>query len=198
MADSSSMLDSLFPFHSSFFARDNEALTKALQISISEPNTTINSPCSSISTSDSILNTIQWVDPTPPPTETRPVKVTMAPTGRVAKRKARASKRSQTTYINADPANFRQMVQQVTGIRFEPGLVDAPPLVKPEPQRMPVVMQQGCLLPTLDTSAHMLNQARESGGGAIAAPVQVERTGTGFGLESGMSFPTLESWGMIV
>lgn len=193
MADSSSVLDSLFPFHSSFFSRDNEALTRALQISISEPNTTINSPCSSISTSDSILNTIQWVDPTQP-IETRPVKGTLVPSGRVTKRKSRASKRSQVTYINADPANFRQMVQQVTGIHFEPGLVDAP-LLKPEPQRMPVMIQQGCLLPTLDTSAHMLNQARES---SLAAPVRAERTVTGFGLEPGMSFPTLESWGMIV
>jgi hypothetical protein len=87
------------------------------------------------------------------------------------------------------------MVQQVTGIRFEPGLINDASLVKPEPQRTPVVMQQGCLLPTLDTSAHMFNQARESG---LAAPVRVERTVTGFGVESGMSFPTLESWGMIV
>lgn len=195
MADSSSMLDSLFPFHSSFLARDNEALTKALQISISEPNTTINSPCSSISTSDSILNALPWADLSPPP-ETVPIKApALAPSGRVTKRKSRASKRSQTTYINADPANFRRMVQQVTGIRFEPGLINDAPLVKPEPQRMPVAMQQGCLLPTLDTSAHMLNQARESG---MAAPVRVERTVTGFGVESGMSFPTLESWGMIV
>ncbi|KAJ3684587.1 hypothetical protein LUZ61_013751 [Rhynchospora tenuis] len=195
MADSSSMLDSLFTFHpSSFLARDNEALTKALQMSISEPNTAINSPSSSISTSDSILNTIHWSDPTPP-SETRPVKEVLAPTGRVAKRKSRATKRSQTTYITADPSNFRQMVQQVTGIRFEPGLVDAP-LLKPEPQRnTPVVMQQGCLLPTLDTSAHVLNQARQSG---LAAPVRVERSNAGFGLEPGMSFPTLESWGMIV
>ncbi|MQK22112.1 VQ motif-containing protein, partial [Escherichia coli] len=39
-------------------------------------------------------------------------------TGKVSKRKSRASKRSQTTFITADPANFRQMVQQVTGVRF--------------------------------------------------------------------------------
>lgn len=38
-----------------------------------------------------------------------------AAAGRVAKRKPRPTKRTSTTFIAADPANFRQMVQQVTG-----------------------------------------------------------------------------------
>ncbi|KAJ8458662.1 hypothetical protein OPV22_031588 [Ensete ventricosum] len=37
-------------------------------------------------------------------------------TGRVSKkRKSRASKRSPTTYIAADPANFRELVELITG-----------------------------------------------------------------------------------
>ncbi|KAJ3676580.1 hypothetical protein LUZ60_003992 [Juncus effusus] len=198
MADNSSTLDSFFPFHSSFLARDNEALTKALQISISDTTTATASPCSSISTSDSILNQLQWADPgaISPPLQTRPVKGATAQTGRITKRKPRASKKSQTTYINADPENFRQMVQQVTGIHFEPGSVDEP-VYRPEPQRIPSVQmqQQTCLLPTLDTSAHMLERAARSG---FAGAGRVERAGNGYGFESGMSFPTLESWGMIL
>ncbi|RLM86026.1 calmodulin-binding protein 25-like [Panicum miliaceum] len=44
--------------------------------------------------------------------------------GRAGKRRSRASKRAPTTYISTDPANFRIMVQQITGVQAEPGEVD--------------------------------------------------------------------------
>ncbi|XP_044327643.1 uncharacterized protein [Triticum aestivum] len=44
--------------------------------------------------------------------------------GRAGKRRARASKRAPTTYISTDPANFRLMVQHVTGVQAEPGTDD--------------------------------------------------------------------------
>ncbi|KAL3715651.1 hypothetical protein ACJRO7_007392 [Eucalyptus globulus] len=89
--------------------------------------------------------------------------------GKVSKRKSRASKKSQTTYITADPANFRQMVQQVTGARFVGAGLQVPaPILKPEPQRLgggrlvassaaaAAAAASGCL-PTLDTSAFLLD-----------------------------------------
>lgn len=79
--------------------------------------------------------------------------------GKVTKRKSRASKRTTTTFIAADPANFRQMVQQVTGVRFgaDHGL-PFPAVYKPEPQRLGNDGMQTGFLPTLDTSAFLLNQ----------------------------------------
>ncbi|GFP92465.1 hypothetical protein PHJA_001390700 [Phtheirospermum japonicum] len=49
----------------------------------------------------------------------------------VAKRKPCDSKRSaMTTFIVADPKNFRQMVQRVTGVRFG-GLDEQPSVLEP-------------------------------------------------------------------
>ncbi|XP_066400633.1 calmodulin-binding protein 25-like [Miscanthus floridulus] len=38
---------------------------------------------------------------------------------RAGKRRSRASKRAPTTYISTDPANFRLMVQQITGVQAD-------------------------------------------------------------------------------
>lgn len=44
----------------------------------------------------------------------------LAPAGaRAGKRRSRASKRAPTTYISTDPANFRLMVQQITGVQAD-------------------------------------------------------------------------------
>nr|DAD35724.1 TPA_asm: hypothetical protein HUJ06_006364 [Nelumbo nucifera] len=58
----------------------------------------------------------------------------------------------------ADPANFRQMVQQVTGVQFGNSPVPGP-IFKPEPQR-PGTPLQGCL-PTLNTSAFLLDNHQQ-------------------------------------
>ncbi|TKY62761.1 Calmodulin-binding protein 25 [Spatholobus suberectus] len=150
-----------------FFTRDADALTKALQKSLSgavlpednnnnnggsqfavKPDAAATPTVSSLSGSDQ---------------ESAPKRRAVAPSGKISKRKSRASKRSQTTYITADPANFRQMVQQVTGVRFGgAGVPIAPAVVKPEPQRPAGLAGgrfpagAGCL-PTLDTSALLLD-----------------------------------------
>ena len=116
--------------------------------------------------------------------------------GKISKRKSRASKRATTTFITADPANFRQMVQQVTGVRFPGGHMPVNPVLKPEPQRA-FNRLQGCL-PTLDTSAFLLDHhlpAVSQPAMTVAQPTMVaEGGGGGFDFESFSSFPTLESW----
>ncbi|KAL7138281.1 hypothetical protein ABFS83_10G152500 [Erythranthe nasuta] len=120
--------------------------------------------------------------------------------GRVAKRKSRASKRATTTFINADPANFRQMVQQVTGVRFAAlnGQLPVAPVLKPEPHR---VANQNRLYPdiglptTFDTSAFFLDGSASS---LAAQPLTASAYGggsaSGIDFDSFCSFPTLESW----
>jgi hypothetical protein len=117
--------------------------------------------------------------------------------GRIAKRKSRASKRATTTFITADPANFRQMVQQVTGVRFSCGQIPVNPVMKPEPQRA-YKLVQGCL-PTLDTSAsHLLENPYYQSSSPASQPSTAVTTPAsigdgGFDFESFSSFPTLES-----
>ncbi|KAL9240049.1 hypothetical protein vseg_014310 [Gypsophila vaccaria] len=111
---------------------------------------------------------------------------------KITKRKARKSKRSTTTFIIADPDNFRQMVQQVTGVQF--GSVSGL-ILKPEPHR--VGFGSGQLLPTLDTSAFLLDNVgpRNVGNGPQGfGPVVGPNGGPGFDFDGLNCFPTLESW----
>ncbi|KAK4769918.1 hypothetical protein SAY87_030450 [Trapa incisa] len=120
--------------------------------------------------------------------------------GRVSKRKSRASKQPQTTFITADAANFREMVQRVTGV----GSVGSQAtVVKPQPQRatmglqlfrpVPVVATGG-LMPTTDVSVW-----RQNPGGVplVANPAAVADGGgvAASSLSSDLlaSFPTLKS-----
>lgn len=113
------------------------------------------------------------------------------PNGRIAKRRARPSKKraSTTTFITADPVDFRRMVQQVTGVRF--GNHDgAPPMAlawDTEQLRELNAVETGVGLSTLDTSLFLVNgsAAPMNGGGAAV---------TRSYLEPFCSFPTLESW----
>ncbi|KAI4348561.1 hypothetical protein L6164_009271 [Bauhinia variegata] len=210
------------PFADSWFtealARDAETLTKALQNSLSGANTETD-------TISPFLNLIK-PDATPTPTvsglsgsdqETAPKRqrnTIPGATGKVSKRKSRASKRSQTTFITADPANFRQMVQQVTGVRFGNSQIPMAPILKPEPHRLGsrLPVGGGCL-PTLDTSAFLLDHHQEQVvGPASAAGTGISGPGplpfapsvgvvdsvlgpAGFGdFDTLPSFPTLESW----
>lgn len=117
-------------------------------------------------------------------------------TGRVGKRKPRPSKKSSTTFITADAANFRQMVQEVTGVQLPPptGRFGTPAsIVRPEPQRLAAGGLMHGLLPTLDTSAFLLDRHdRLYGSPAVLqrAPAR-EIGGDGGGFDC---FPTLESW----
>ncbi|XP_042513486.1 calmodulin-binding protein 25-like [Macadamia integrifolia] len=207
------------------FIRDTETLTKALQKSLSEESKTLTTD------SNSALVQLLKSDPAPTPTstmsgsdpETAPKQQQQnrrnntigTAGGKISKRKSRASKRSQTTFITADPANFRQMVQQVTGIGFcnphvpVDATVVAPPVLKPEPQRLGNRLQS--CLPTLDTSALLLDhhpqqQQQQHHHQQIVGPTQatlatghvsfapVADGGAGLEFDSFQSFPTLESW----
>ncbi|KAG4177426.1 hypothetical protein ERO13_A11G305600v2 [Gossypium hirsutum] len=151
------------PWIAESFSRDTQVLTRALQKSIS----------------DSITDPI--VLPAPEPAPKRYRTAGPSPTGKISKRKPRASKSSRTTFIAADPANFRQMVQQVTGIGFGEGkttTTTVSPILKPEPQRLGNRLHNGAgpgFLPTLDTSVALLNHQQPC-------------------FETFPSFPTLESW----
>ncbi|KAK8705401.1 hypothetical protein V6N13_049004 [Hibiscus sabdariffa] len=164
------------------FSRDTQALTKALQHSISN--------------SDSLSPLFSLVNSTPLPTPTASnvsgsdpetsLKRQRAlgpapPTGKVSKskRKSRASKRSRTTFIKADPTNFRQMVQQVTGVRFGNAQMSPSPILKPD-------LHRPGSLPTLDTSAFLLDQPQPSS--------VVANAGASSDCDSFPFFPTLESW----
>ncbi|XP_010909328.1 calmodulin-binding protein 25 [Elaeis guineensis] len=192
------------------FAHESEALTRALQISLSDDSSAPNLPSSSSSSpSPETLSAGSFLLRPLPATgldsasTRRRNPIPCSPSTKVSKRKSRASsKRSPTTYINADPANFRQMVQQVTGIRLGDAGVPVEPVLKPEPQRPTVgrpLLPQSCL-PTLDTSAFWLDRAGMVGPAAAVhvssfGPAAVE--GPAFDFDPLASFPTLESWSVI-
>ncbi|CAI0406489.1 unnamed protein product [Linum tenue] len=229
------------------YARDTDALTRALQQSLSTslppppPPLDYSSAAAAGGGEDSLINSLLPTNfagttsnpdtptpiscssdpdsaPTPAPKPRRSTNSTTtssAPgaTGKVTKRKSRAaSKKSQTTFITADPANFRQMVQQVTGgVRFTDAMV---PVLKPEPHRLGGGGGGGGgLLPTLDTSAFLLDHHRQiqqqqpgGGGGGPEGPMSFSQAlvgdgpdGGGAGLDFGTfsNFPTLESWKVI-
>lgn len=212
-----------------YIARDADTLlTKALQKSLSSTPSDAISPFLSLVKTDSsaaaapatpTVSSLSGSDQDSAPKRHR---VAAAASGKISKRKSRASKRSQTTFITADPANFRQMVQQVTGVRFGVGSM-APAVLKPEPQRavgfaggarLPAA-GSGCL-PTLDTSAFLLDHhlhhqvvgpdsaAGDGPGGP--GPLQFGQhvgaldeasslaSAAGLDFETFSSFPTLESW----
>ncbi|XP_017976009.1 PREDICTED: calmodulin-binding protein 25 [Theobroma cacao] len=211
------------------FARDTETLTRALEKSISNSFTNPDS----LSPLLNLINPNTPPTPTPTPTSTSTPAPTPTPsasnvsgsdpetapkrkrttippptaTGKVSKRKPRACKRSQTTFITADPANFRQMVQQVTGVRFGNAQMSLGPILKPEPQRpgsrLPNGAGPGCL-PTLDTSAFLLDHQQQSSGAVVGSsllPFQssvvaegVASAGATLDCDTFTSFPTLESW----
>ncbi|KAJ0985270.1 hypothetical protein J5N97_003626 [Dioscorea zingiberensis] len=173
------------------FSFETQALTKALQVSLSDD--------SSASSPPPPIHILARPDPiapasgsnSPAPRRTRNPPGLQA--GRISKRKSRASRRATTTFITADPANFRAMVQQVTGARFGP---DDGPVLKPEPVRAGLdrvgfgsSSSQLCCLPTLDTSAFLLDRVGVVGPERSSGPV------AGFEFEPVLSFPTLDSWG---
>lgn len=92
-----------------------------------------------------------------------------------------------TTFINADASNFRQLVQQMTGVKFG----DSHVILKPEAQR-----RFNGSLPTLDTSAFSFDHCQQ-----FAASTSTTALGEQghFPAEGGTGinddcFPTLESW----
>lgn len=78
----------------------------------------------------------------------------------MSKRKPRPSRRAHTTYITADPADFRRMVQEITGFPV-PGAHTAYPSASASsaPAAPHAAAALACVLPTLDTSAFLLDRA---------------------------------------
>lgn len=182
---------------------ENDAFTRAFQFSLSETSS------SSTASIDQFGLPADWIGSDLTCQIVSDLANTQAQPGmtrRVAKRKrkSRALKRNLTTYISTDAANFRQMVQHVTGVGFEfseSGLRAEPDLVRPEPKRAgSATMQSSCVLPTLDTSAFLLNQegligaleGRESVG-LVAGPGR----NPAFQMDPVNCFPTLESWSVV-
>lgn len=194
------------------FARETEsALTKALQQSLfnhQQPSEFVsippNQPIKSSFLTDYSSTTTVSVSASGSPSGSEPEtpgskrKLGVSNAKSAAKRKSRASKRSMTTFIQADPANFRQMVQQVTGVKLEGnGQLPVNTLVKPEPLRQPFINKLQGLLPTLDTSAYLLNHQnmntqRLPVSGSMVAPAGDEGC-AGIDFYPFSTFPTLES-----
>ncbi|OVA13824.1 VQ [Macleaya cordata] len=193
------------------FSRETETLTKALQQSLSRDSETLTAD-----TNNAQFNHL--VKPEPAPTasgsdpETTSKRRNSIANGKITKRKSRATKRSPVTFIAADPTNFRQMVQQVTGIRFGNEHVPVTPIIKPEPKR-PGDLFNNYSLPTLDTSAFLLDQQhqqqqqqQQQQQSQIVGPTGISQAHVSFATvaEDGVgldfdfqNFPTLESWGVM-
>ncbi|KAJ0972037.1 hypothetical protein J5N97_019996 [Dioscorea zingiberensis] len=160
-----------------YFARDNAALTRALQISLSDETFSQSHP----------------VIPTQPEPEAEPGSKPIrnedrcGPAGRVGKRKTRVARRATTTYITADPANFREMVQRMTGVQFGDPVLGRSGLNRAGVQQQE---QQWALPSTLDKSSALLGNRVQMGGPAVV------EAGPEFDFEQVLSFPTLESWGV--
>ncbi|KAJ0259414.1 Calmodulin-binding protein 25 [Hirschfeldia incana] len=134
--------------------------------------------------------------------------------GKAIKRRSRASKKPQTTFITADPSNFRQMVQQVTGAKYinDTSSLIFPPLLKPEPHRLvnilsSVTSEKSTSVPTLDTSSFLSNHHHENllvgntysgdndGVGLPSAETNAKSGGSAAEFDPFYpTFPTLESW----
>lgn len=185
---------------SDLFAMENETLAKALQTSISGGGASSHGSADSAGMLQSVY---AKADATPVQTPTvsgvtesdvllpkqrRGGRVPPSG-GRVAKRKARPSKRAaSTTFLAVDPENFMQMVQEVTGVRIggTSELLASAAVLRPEPRR-----SAGGGFPTLDTSAFMLGSSN-----SLASPAVADggaRSSERY-LDSLCSFPTLESW----
>nr|XP_009392058.2 PREDICTED: calmodulin-binding protein 25-like [Musa acuminata subsp. malaccensis] len=196
MSEDCSVLDPLM-YHpesrwiSEAFIGDNEGLARVLRISPSD--TSSSGAFHDIHSSSYPLPVQHQLDP---PSLADAVCRRVNPLGpqpaaRVSKRlrRSRPSKRSPTTYIKADPANFREMVQWVTGVRLgdeEPG---EPPMLPAVAARNP---SQQLFLPTLDTSAVFLGLGEPV---PVSAGSLVPPTSDFDSLFPG--FPTLESWGVM-
>ncbi|KAI3890021.1 hypothetical protein MKW92_042728 [Papaver armeniacum] len=148
---------------------ETETFTKALQQSLSRDTNSETLITTTNDSNNNSFNQFTHISPTisgsdPETTSKRRNNLAIS-NGKISKRKSRATKRSPVTFITTDPTNFREQVQQFTGIpngNFLHGNLRAP-VVKPEPKRYGAGNGSSDLLnsyslPTLDTSTFLLNQ----------------------------------------
>ncbi|XP_062189865.1 calmodulin-binding protein 25-like [Phragmites australis] len=108
--------------------------------------------------------------------------------GRAGKRRSRASKRVPTTYISTDPANFRIMVQQITGVQAEP--------VSPAEAAagiLPMTFEASLLLAADSTHAGAFGNPLL----AAVAPGDVASLHHQLQQQQQPCFPTLDSWNVM-
>lgn len=199
MASSSDNLMTMEPwaFRSAFadswfsdvFTRETETLTKVLQKSVF-PQLPVPEK-NPVQTSTGSGRTVSGGSENEATGSNRRSKVGVS--GKISKRKSRPSRRNTTTYITADVDNFRHMVQQVTGVRFgSDGQLPIAHVLKPEPQRVVNRLLPDSCLPTLDTSAFLLDHATQQSMDPTPPDVVVDGGSCGFDFSS--CFPTLESF----
>ncbi|XP_047940260.1 calmodulin-binding protein 25-like [Salvia hispanica] len=171
---------------SDLFTMENETLTKALHTSISGAEISsgmLHSVYSKADTTPVHTPTVSGVSENEA-LVSKQRRVAPISGGRVAKRKARPSKRAATTtFYNADPENFMWMVQEVTGAKIGGSSASASAVSRPEPRRA----ADG--FPTLDTSAAFMLDASASYAAAATDGGAREHY-----FDSLCNFPTLESW----
>ncbi|CAI9779559.1 unnamed protein product [Fraxinus pennsylvanica] len=188
---------------SDFYTKEKETLTKALQMSYTGGATAADTAASLLVKSEmmpfqtpTVSDRSECEAPVSKPR-------TVGLTRKITKRKSRATKGATTTFISADPANFRQMVQQMTGVRFGDlnGQLPVSQVLKPEPQRPVNRLQPSGGLSTLDTSSFLLSQTHhhqvDPASYLVAQPPATVVTDVGSGgldFNSHCNFPTLESW----
>ncbi|KAF8661918.1 hypothetical protein HU200_056884 [Digitaria exilis] len=201
-------------------AFENEALTSALRASMAPVHgsaaaaatSSFCSPATPSSSTSSASELLSSGHDAPAAPAARALKEPKG--GRVSKRKPRPSRRAPTTYITADPANFRRLVQKITGLP-----IPAVGTLPSSSSSFPVAAEPTAwtpapayVLPTLDTSAFLLDPAttpapedKSSSGPASAttAPAATVAAVDDSSLMLEMDamidfpFPTLESWGII-
>ncbi|XP_074592266.1 uncharacterized protein LOC141848053 [Curcuma longa] len=187
-------------------ARENAAVTRALQMSLSDTTTTTSS--SSSSSTDTISSPpipYRVIPSSPTPSDAsagdaslrRSAALGPSAAGRVSKRKQAA-----TTYIKVDLENFREMVQRATGVQGD--WKPSESAVESEPVRPAAAALQQICLPTLDTSAILLGKSAveiaAEGGGFVGHPPPTPAAEMPvFDLDSLLitAFPILDSWGIL-
>uniref|UniRef100_A0A0D9X331 VQ domain-containing protein n=1 Tax=Leersia perrieri TaxID=77586 RepID=A0A0D9X331_9ORYZ len=125
--------------------------------------------------------------PTPAPSGRRHHQLGPAASGRGSgKRRSRASKRAPTTYISTDPANFRIMVQHVTGVQADPSLAAADNII--------------AHLPTTTASSHLLDTTTTAASAFATNPMLMQEPQQHhYQQQQQPCFPTLDSsWSAVM
>ncbi|KAJ0099524.1 hypothetical protein Patl1_21066 [Pistacia atlantica] len=192
------------PWFSEVSAHETETLTKALQKTFSTSTTNFNNnnnnSVSEAFASDFIspfvnpetptVSNVSGSDPETSLPKRQRNGVSGPNSGKISKRKSRASKRTQTTFITADPANFRQMVQQVTGAKYGnsqgSGAFDTEAGAAETRWKQQVAMGSG--------SGPVGGPGVGSGPFNFQTSVMGDGGSSGFDFDALSSFPTLESW----
>jgi len=110
---------------------------------------------------------------------------------RAGKRRSRASKRAPTTYISTDPANFRLVVQQITGVQADASSAGD------DVSGVEVMMLQMQATATLDAAA-LLGAAAAGNPQLLPAADEASALRQHQLQQQQPCFPTLDSWNVVM